>query len=268
MARTVYRFAASSRNGPVFPREQQGARHLAPMNKSSSAYNSASGQAPQELRMPETWYRGESPKLAPSKPGGSLHDLGDGMYLTDSEQVAWKYAKSRADGEHKDYRVLQVSVDRKSLGRVLDLSKDPGWQKFMKQPMFPGHTHPSLQKSRLDYVKGQNELYGQFFREYLQANKLNINAYEPSSRPNTCAAATSLPSFTRTASRPSSPRAFAPCCARNRGPPVWRRANLPLPAPRPRPRPLRRAGLSLRSPKRRRWCGWAVSSPAWRCPLS
>src|SRR5262245_47090783 len=103
--------------------------------------------------MSETWYRGEGAGVEPGKPGGALHDLGDGLYFTDTEDVAWQYAKIRAPG-YKEYRVWQVTVDRQTLGRVLDLTTDPRWVKFMGEPMAPGSTNPNLRKSRLHFLRG------------------------------------------------------------------------------------------------------------------
>jgi hypothetical protein len=126
----------------------------------------------------ETWYRGEGAGVPPAKPGGHLHDLGDGMYLSDTEDVAWQYAKTRANKQASDYRVLEVTIDRQSLGRVLDLTTDPRWSKFMREPMVPGSKNPALMKSRWDYVRGQNELYGQFFKEFCRANSIDLRSYD------------------------------------------------------------------------------------------
>jgi hypothetical protein len=122
--------------------------------------------------MSETWYRGEAVGGSTSKPGGNLHDLGDGLYFTDTEDVAWQYAKIRAPG-YKEYRVSQVSVDRISLGRVLDLTADGRWNKFMLEPLLPGRPG-----TRLSFVRQQNELYGQFFEEFLRLNGIDISSYD------------------------------------------------------------------------------------------
>jgi hypothetical protein len=125
----------------------------------------------------ETWYRGEGVGVAPSKPGGDLHDLGDGMYLSDKEEVALQYAKVRAPGG-KSWQVQEMTVERLSLGKVLDLTTDPRWQKFMTQPMVPGSNNPQLSKSRLEFLKIKYELYGQFFDEFRRANKIDIKTYD------------------------------------------------------------------------------------------
>jgi hypothetical protein len=86
----------------------------------------------------ETWYRGEGAGVPPTTPGGgALLDFGDGLYLTDTEDVARQYAKMRAPQE-KDIRLWEVTIDRKGLGRVLDLTADPRWSKFMQEPLVPG----------------------------------------------------------------------------------------------------------------------------------
>src|SRR5713101_5397897 len=115
--------------------------------------------------MSEKWWRGEGAGVDPSKPGGGdLHDLGDGLYLKDTEDVAWQYAKLRAPG-YKEYRVWQVTVDRQTLGRVLDLTMDSRWTRFMTEPMVPGSTNPTLKRNRLYFLRIKYELYGQFFEE-------------------------------------------------------------------------------------------------------
>jgi hypothetical protein len=130
-------------------------------------------QAAQGNSSPEIWFRGEAAGVKPSAPGGNLHDFGDGLYLTDTEDVAWQYARTRAQGEYKDYRVFTVQLARSTLGNVLDLTLDRRWDDFMTRadPMFLG-------KNRLYYVKQQNELYGQFFAEFLKVNKISPSSYD------------------------------------------------------------------------------------------
>jgi hypothetical protein len=88
---------------------------------------------PRIRRAPETWYRGEAIGVPPAKPGAWLHDLGEGLYLTDSAEVAERYALLRGKENNAAPRVLSVSVERSELGRVLDLNKDARWQKLIKQ---------------------------------------------------------------------------------------------------------------------------------------
>jgi len=126
--------------------------------------------------MTQKWYRGEGVGVAPSKPGGALHDFGDGLYLTDSEDVATLYAKTRAAGTEP--RVLEVNIATEDLGMVLDLTSDSRWIKFMTRPMVQGSTNPHLSKSRLDYLKIKHELYHDFFEEFVRENKINIASYD------------------------------------------------------------------------------------------
>lgn len=121
----------------------------------------------------ETWFRGEGIGVPPGKPGGSLHDFGDGMYLTDRSDVAEVYAARRAtspDGK----QVFTVTLNRASLGRVLDLSSDPRWHQFMTD-----RSEPAFRKqSRLDFLKIKQELYGQFFNEFVRRYKIEPESHD------------------------------------------------------------------------------------------
>jgi hypothetical protein len=119
----------------------------------------------------ETWFRGEGEGVPPAKPGGFLHDFGDGLYLTDTEDVAKVYARRRAPAP-EDQRVWMVELERSSLGRVLDLSADGRWVKFMNEPI------SANTKSRLFYLRIKQELYDQFFKEFLSSNNLNIKDFD------------------------------------------------------------------------------------------
>ena len=126
----------------------------------------------------ETWFRGSGKGVDTAKTGAHLHNLGDGMYLADTEDVAWQYARIRSGGQHQNYEVWQVTVDRMSLGRVLDLTTDSRWHKFMTEPMLPGSKNPNLSKPRIYYMRRQDELYGQFFEEFLRKHKIEIKDYD------------------------------------------------------------------------------------------
>jgi hypothetical protein len=119
------------------------------------------------------WFRGEGLGVPPAKPGGHLHDFGDGVYLTDREDVAGVYAGRRATAV-ENQRVWKVALDRQTLGRVLDLTLDARWNKFMNDT---GDPH-LMGKSRLEYVKMKHELYGQMFEDFLRANKIDIRSYD------------------------------------------------------------------------------------------
>jgi hypothetical protein len=74
--------------------------------------------------------------------------------------------------------VLEATIDRQSLGKVLDLTTDPRWQRFMTQPMYPGTNSANLNKSRLEHVRMKYELYGQFFKEFQQAHNIDIKDFD------------------------------------------------------------------------------------------
>ena len=54
----------------------------------------------------ETWFRGEGVGVAPNPAGKNLLDYGDGLYLSDKEDVALQYAKLRAPGD-KSWQVCK-----------------------------------------------------------------------------------------------------------------------------------------------------------------
>jgi hypothetical protein len=118
----------------------------------------------------ETWFRGEGAGVPPARPGGHLQDFGDGMYLTDSVEVAKIYAQRRAP-RVEDQRVWMATLERKSLGIVLDLTLDSRWSRFMNEPLHKG-------ASRLHFLKIKHELYNQFFREFVSVNKINIDSFD------------------------------------------------------------------------------------------
>jgi hypothetical protein len=124
--------------------------------------------------MAEIWYRGQSTTVAPSKPGGAIHDFGDGMYLTDSREVAEMYARTRVAEGGGQAEVLTINIERSELGRVLDLNNDPRWQQFLRHPQVPGR--PDLTPENL--IKMANENYGRFFEQFVRENKIRINEYD------------------------------------------------------------------------------------------
>jgi hypothetical protein len=116
--------------------------------------------------MPEIWYRGEAIGDVPASPGSTApHDLGDGMYLTDSQRLAKAYAELRTTDPTKQ-RVYSVSIDRSSL-RVLDLTKDLRWQQHVKP------VEPILKTGNA------NEMYGRTFENFVRnpAYKIDLNNY-------------------------------------------------------------------------------------------
>jgi hypothetical protein len=120
----------------------------------------------------EVWYRGEGVGVPPARPGGHLHDFGDGLYFSDTIEVAEVYARRRADAL-KNQRVYLVAFPQAKLGPVLDLTKDLRWSEFM----LDRSDKNLLGKSRREYLAIKQELYGQFFQEFLAKHKINILDY-------------------------------------------------------------------------------------------
>ena len=119
----------------------------------------------------ETWWRGAGEGVAPSSPGGAVHDFGDGLYLTNEEAVARRYAALRA-GEKTTPQLFKIDLERGALGRVLDLTKDARWTEFMRRPAFPGGP---TQRSLIEMA---NENYWSFFRAFLAENKLTLADFD------------------------------------------------------------------------------------------
>ena len=113
--------------------------------------------------MGDKWYRGEAVGVAPIPADKTAdHDIGDGMYLTDTKEVALKYADLRAD-DPAARRVYSVVIDPSSL-RVLDLTTDARWQKDLKM------VEPS--------IKLANVNYGRVFKNFVTANRINLDEYD------------------------------------------------------------------------------------------
>jgi hypothetical protein len=123
--------------------------------------------------MGDTWYRGQSSTVAPSKAGGSIHDFGDGTYLTNSKEVAETYASTRAKSGGQA-QVLTIHLERADLGRVLDLHKDPRWERFLQKPLVPNLPHTTPER----LIKGANENYGRFFMDFVRQNNISLKNYD------------------------------------------------------------------------------------------
>ena len=120
--------------------------------------------------MGDTWYRGEGVGVPTAMNGATAaHDLGDGMYLTDRQDVAKRYAEMRSP-EPAGQRVYAVTVNTAGL-KVLDLTRDERWQKYM-QPLKPG------MPSNETFIRQANENYGKFFQSFCQKYKINLNEYD------------------------------------------------------------------------------------------
>lgn len=93
---------------------------------SASAVASWSPVAPvsQISLAPATWYRGFAVGVPPALDGKVVHDLGGGVYFTDTPEVAQLYASIRASGNTAAERVVGGALDPHSLGAVYDLRED------------------------------------------------------------------------------------------------------------------------------------------------
>lgn len=120
-----------------------------------------------------TWYRGEARGGKTSQPGGGdMHDLGDGLYFTSDREVARQYASLRAAdaGDLASSRVYEVQIDLSKL-RVLDLTRDPRWIRYLNEPMtLAGDTTRDLIAA--------NENYGRFFGSFLKQHRILLQTYD------------------------------------------------------------------------------------------
>jgi hypothetical protein len=73
---------------------------------------------------PNTWYRGFAVGVKQAQDGKVVHDLGGGVYFTDTADVAQTYASLRSDGNAAAERVIGGAVDPHTLGPVYDLRED------------------------------------------------------------------------------------------------------------------------------------------------
>ena len=117
----------------------------------------------------EIWYRGEAVGVAQTPGRTNPHDFVDGLYLTDRPTVAVKYAELRTT-DPSARRVWSVPIDTGTL-RVLDLTTDPRWKKFM------GPVAPQL-PSNEELIKRVNENYGRLFKQFVQQEKIDLNKYD------------------------------------------------------------------------------------------
>jgi hypothetical protein len=124
-------------------------------------------------RAPETWLRGQGTGVAASSPGGAVHDLGDGLYLTNSPDVASQYASIRAASlKGSSPEVLSGNFERSDLGRVLDLTQNVQWQSFLSsKPVASGQTYEAL-------IRLANQNYWPIFNEFLRKHNLDLNNYD------------------------------------------------------------------------------------------
>ena len=96
------------------------------MANATAPASSWSPAAPSSLLSlaPGTWYRGFAVGVPPAADGGVVHDLGGGVYFTDSSATAKVYASLRSGGVQANERVITGTVDPHSLGAVIDFRED------------------------------------------------------------------------------------------------------------------------------------------------
>lgn len=120
-----------------------------------------------------TWYRGEAAGVPRASPGGSIHDLGDGLYLTDSLAAAQGYGDLRAGKAGKGY-VVGRAFDQRLLGKTLDLTADPRWVEFMSRPP----PVASMGSSWRAYASLGTEQYWGSVKAFLHENKIDLAEYD------------------------------------------------------------------------------------------
>lgn len=122
------------------------------------------------------WYRGESTSVAPAKPGEWLHDLGEGVYFTDSVDAARAYAELRVFEGGGQPIVWRLAVQPEQLGRVLDLTADPHWgpkwSAYLETPLYPKGPSPRL------LIQQANENYGRFFNSFVSSEKIDLSTFD------------------------------------------------------------------------------------------
>src|SRR5262249_49705126 len=116
--------------------------------------------------------------------GAVVHDLGDGMYLTDRIDVAAFYARRRA-ASPADERVYEAFPSNVKSGtgqgpiRILDLTTHAGWEKHIKFKI-PPQSASGQWETVEDRIKRFPEQYGKTFQEFVNnpSNKINLDAYD------------------------------------------------------------------------------------------
>ena len=115
--------------------------------------------------------------LPASKPGGSLHDFGDGLYFTNSKEVAEQYASTRVMAGGGSPQLFHIILPRGHLGRVLDLTADSRWEKFIMQP-YGRDPNQTLLSVIVNPRKGanstRNEMYSRFFQIFAEQHKIDL----------------------------------------------------------------------------------------------
>ncbi len=125
--------------------------------------------------MGDVWYRGQS-SAAGQTSGAAVggHDLGDGVYYTNEPKVAEQYADTRVAKSGGTKSVVQVTVTPGELGRVLDLTKDARWQRFLDTPQVPGRADLTPRS----LISQANQNYPRFFEGFIKQHKINLDQYD------------------------------------------------------------------------------------------
>ena len=121
----------------------------------------------------EVYYRGESTNHRPARPGQYSMDYGDGLYLTSDKATADIYAQKRVISQGGEKVITEVTIRPGELGRVLDLTTDARWSKFMNTPLVPGknETAPKV------LMRIQQNNYA-IFQQFLKQHNIDINHYD------------------------------------------------------------------------------------------
>ena len=147
-------------------------RRAAAVTDPSTAPVASGGPSALIHRAPQTWYRGEGLGVPAAVPGAALHDLGEGLYLTDNAAVAGEYAALRAGASPELARTLTATLDPRILGRVLDLTTDARWAAYLRSSPVPGGATVE------HMIKMANENYSRFFEQFLRSNNIRIADFD------------------------------------------------------------------------------------------
>ena len=103
--------------------------------------------------------------------GGVVHDLADGLHLSDSYSAAQGYGDLRGKGSGY---VVGARLDRRLLGRVLDLSGDPRWAKFLSEK-FPVQLFADTWG---EYASKSSKFYQATLQSFLRQHGIDLSLYD------------------------------------------------------------------------------------------
>ena len=121
----------------------------------------------------ETYFRGETSNHQPARSGQYQMDYGDGLYLTSDKKTAEVYALKRVNEKGGVPVVTQVTIKPGELGKVLDLTTDGRWAKFMNTPMVPGKNDTTPRA----LMRIQQNNFA-LFQQFLKQNRIDISHYD------------------------------------------------------------------------------------------